>query len=239
MMRIKTNHLLALLTTLALLLPLLGLGCSDNKLLTMGDDPIVVPDPPGDDDVADDDDAVADDDDGAPYDEEPPQWLDDCPPEAIQATDFFAPDGGDEIYVLANGHTEDTGTLVASPAGVYAVYDTFVYESGASQINESGYLRIRNEVNTDGLPLWGNCGDEYIVQDGDNDGSAPAPLIYLGSFELVEGYNELTLHHFCPLFRQGLCEGFHIGETQGDSSCLGNNVNSLHLVAGGICLIPR
>ena len=54
-----------------------------------------------------------------------------------------------------------------------------------------------------------------------------------------QGDNALTLYHFCPLFRQGLCEGFHIGETQGDSSCLGDNVNSLHLVAGGICLVPR
>ena len=40
----------------------------------------------------------------------------------------------------------------------------------------------------------------------------PTLLIYLGSFELVEGYNELTLHHFCPLFRQGLCEGLHLGD---------------------------
>ena len=69
-----------------------------------------------------------------------------------------------EVDDAAADVPEDTGTLVASPAGVYAVYDTFVYESGASQVNESGYLRIRNEVNTDGLPLWGNCGDEYIVQ---------------------------------------------------------------------------
>jgi len=221
-------------------LGLVALGCSDNELLARGDDQ-VVPAPPGDPDPdpVDDDDVVADDDDGSPYDEEPPQWLDDCPPEALVATDFFGPEGTDEIYVLANGQTESIGTLVASPGGVYAVYDTYVYESGASQINESGYVRIRNDANTDGLPLWGNCGDEYIIQDGDNEGGAPAPLIYLGSFELVEGYNELTLHHFCPLFRQGLCEGFHIGETQGDSSCLGDNVNSLHLTADGICLVPR
>lgn len=237
MTRVTMSFLAALVAALGLV----ALGCSDNELRARGDEIPVLPAPPivDDDPVADDDDAVADDDDGSPYDEEPPRWLDDCPPEALVAADFFGPDGADEIAVLATGQTESTGTLVASPGGVYAVYDTYVYESGASQINESGYLRIRNSVNTDGLPLWGNCDDEYIFQDGDNDGGAPAPLVYLGSFELVEGYNELTLHHFCPLFRQGLCEGFHIGDTQGDSSCLGNNVNSLHLTADGICLVPR
>jgi hypothetical protein len=215
----------------------LGAACSDNSLLLRGDGDSVVRDQPSVDD--DDTTTGADDDDGTPYDEEPPRWLDDCPPEAIEATDFFGPDGSDEIYVLANGQTESTATLVVPYSGTYAVYDTYVYESGASQINESGYLRIRNDQNVDGLPLWGNCQAEYIIQDGDNDGAAPAPLIYLGSFNLTEGDNALTLYHYCPLFREGLCEGYHIGESVGDNSCLGNGVNSLHLTADGICLVPR
>ncbi len=238
MLRLAIEKMMTRLLPVLLCLLALGVACSsDNSLLKRGNGDYLVDDPSDDDD--DDTSVVSDDDDGTPYDEEPPRWLDDCPPEAVQATGFFGPDGEDEIYVLANGQTESTGTLVVAAAGTYAVYDTDVYESGASQINESGYLRIRNEQNQDGLPIWGNCESEYIVQDGDNDGGAPAPLIYLGSFQLTEGENALTLHHFCPLFRQGLCEGYHIGESAGDNSCLGNGVNSLHLTAGGICLVPR
>jgi hypothetical protein len=236
------------------------LGCNDNTLTTFPENnppPLGDGDGDGDGD-ADDDDGSNDDDDGGPYDDGQPddddvpnaddddddddlpdEWLDDCPPGAVPITDFIADDGGDEIYTLSWGPTEMGATLVAPVAGMYAVYDTYVYESGASQTNESGFLRIRNSVNPDGVPGTPNCGNDFIFQDSDNSGAPPAPLIYLGTFELVQGDNELTMYHYCALFRQGFCEDFHIGGANDSSGCESGNVNSLHLLGEGICLVPR
>ncbi len=194
---------------------------------------------PDDDDdtppASDDDDDDGDDDDG----EDPDEFLEDCPAGGVPITDFIADDGGDEIYTLSWGPTEMSATLVAPVGGLYAVYDSYVYESGGSQTNESGFLRIRNSLNPDGVPSTPNCGLDYIFQDSDNSGAPPAPLIYLGSFELVAGDNELTMYHYCELFRQGYCEDFHIGSSDANSSCNSGGVNSLHLVGEGICLVPR
>jgi hypothetical protein len=231
------------------LVAVLTWGCNENSLHSLGDDALPPPlEDGGDEEPApetDDD----DDSDGAPYEdeeddddvglEEPPAWREDCPPEALSPTDFYGPDGEAEIAVLSTSPTEATGTLVVPVAGLYAVYDTAVYESGASQTNETGYIRIRNPGNPQGLPAITNCGDEFIVQDSDNSGIPPAPLAYLGTFELVEGDNALTLHHFCPLYLQGQCEQFHIGDPSEPSSCYGQGPNSIHLVGDAICLVPR
>jgi len=237
------------LMSLFLLVPL-SWGCNENSLRTLGDDPLPPPlddgEEQGEPQTEGDDD---DDTDGAPYEDEqddddvgldePPPWREDCPPEALSPTEFYGPNGEDEIAVLSTTPTEATGTLVVPVAGFYAVYDTAVYESGASQTNETGYIRIRNFENPEGLPAINNCGDEFIVQDSDNSGIPPAPLGYLGSFELVEGNNEVTLYHFCPLYLQGQCEQFHIGDPGDPSSCYGAGPNSIHLVGDAICLVPR
>ena len=207
---------------------------------------------PDDDDVGtDDDDDDGDDDDSDPNsddddanpgdddDDEPEEWLDECPENAVPITDFYADDGGDGIYTLSWGPTEMDATLETPVAGMYAVYDTYVYESGGSQTNESGFVRIRNSGNPDGAPVSPNCGLDYIVQDSDNSGTPPAPLVYLGTFELAAGANELTLYHYCALFRQGYCSTFHIGDPGATSGCDGSGANSIHLEGEGICLVPR
>ncbi|MEE2829047.1 MAG: hypothetical protein VX498_07660 [Myxococcota bacterium] len=243
---IRHSHLILFALSPVLLLLY---GCSDNGLRPIPGDVPILTGGEGDDDDSPIDPGVDDDDTGGPYDDgvddddvgldEPPPWRDDCPPEATTATDFYGPNGEDEIYVLDSGATEATATLVVPVAGLYAVYDTAVYESGASQTNETGYLRIRNSHNPEGTPAIANCGDEYIVADNDNSGSPPAALIYLGTFDLDEGENNLTLHHFCPLFDQGQCEAFHNGAPDDASGCYGNGPNSIHLVGDAICLVPR
>ena len=185
---------------------------------------------PDDDDAADDDDAS---------ESPPPERIGECPPEAIPLTDFYGPDGQDEIYVLAWGNTQATATLVTPVAGMYDVYDTEVAESGASQTNESGYIRIANDHNPSGEPLWGNCANDWIVPDVDNDGPPALPWVYLGTFDLNDGDNQVVLSHYCPIFRAGECSVFHIGDPDASSGCNDSGPNSIHLNAEGICLIPR
>jgi hypothetical protein len=240
---------------------LLG-GCNDTTLTTFpGNNPPTLDD--DDDGAWDDDDAGDDDDDGAPYDDgqpddddagdddddasieddddddDPEPWLDDCPEGSYSVTDFEGDGGGDEIYVLSWDNTEADATLWSPVSGLFAVYDSYVYESGASQTNESGFIRIRNSDNPEGAPTTPNCGLDFIVQDSDNDGDPPAPLTYLGTFDLVAGANDLTLYHFCPLFRQGYCSAFHVGDPGADSGCDSGGANSIHLVGEGICLVPQ
>lgn len=227
-----------------------SVGCNENSLRTLDEEEL----PPLDLAAADDDDdttpeSASDDDDDSipdpdPSDDDdasisdPPDWRTECPPEAFDGVDFYGPDGESEIYVLDSSPTEATATLVVPVSGLYAVYDTAVSESGSSQTNETGFLRIRNSANPDGVPRNPNCGSDFIVQDSDNSGVPPAPLSYLGMFELVEGDNAVTLYHFCPMFNQGECEDFHIGDPEGASGCLGSGPNSIHLNGDGICLVP-
>ncbi len=236
------------------------LGCNDNALRQLGD-PLQDPygDPANDDDDSwdgqDDDDSGGPYDDGQPddddsdgpgpsddddaADEPPPQRIGECPPEAIPLTDFYGPDGQDEIYVLAWNNTQATATLVTPVAGLYDVYDTEVSESGASQTNESGYIRIANDHNPSGVPEWGNCVNDWIVPDVDNDGPPALPWVYLGTFDLNDGDNQVILSHYCPIFRAGECGTFHVGDPDAASGCNDSGPNSIHLNAEGICLIPR
>jgi len=220
---------------LFLALFVVSVGCNENSLRTLDDEqppPLDVGDDDDDDtpepETGDDDDSIAD----------PPDWRSECPPEAFEGVAFYGPDGETEIYVLDSDPSEATATLVVPVSGLYAVYDTAVSESGASQTNETGFLRIRNSANPTGVPENPNCGEDFLVQDSDNSGIPPAPLSYLGMFELVEGDNEVTLYHFCPLFNQGECEDFHIGDPDAESGCFGSGLNSIHLTGDGLCLVP-
>ena len=211
-----------------------GAGLDDDDAGADDDDD----DPSGDNTNEGDDDDVGDDDDaGDDDDTPPPDSLDACPEEGIFVTDFYGPSGEDEIYVLAWNNTEATGTLVAPMAGMYDIYDISVAESGASQINETGFLRVRNSHSSEGEPLFSNCGLDWLVMDTDNDGPPPN-LVYLGTFDLDEGDNELTLYHFCPLWRQGYCSDFHIGDPD-DGGCNDDGPNSIHFNGEGLCLVPR
>ena len=242
---------------LLLSLVLAGVGCSDNVLSALNSPPQRGDENPPAVDDDDDDDAVGDDDDGTNKNEQhaddddavgddddddgmPPKTLDECPDGAVFVTDFYGPGGEDEIYVLGNGSSpsEATATLVSPLSGLFDLYDISVAESGSSQTNESGFVRIRNALNPVGAPAFANCGWEWLQIDPDNEFDPPE-LFYMGTFDLVEGDNEITLYNYCGLFRQGLCTEFHIGDPAANGGCNTNNANSIHLAGAGICLVPR
>ncbi len=250
------SRLTTLLSGAALALLVLLIGCNENALSalnsppqrgdegvdddddTVGDDDD--DDPTGDnenegddDDAGDDDDVVGDDDDD---DTPPPEKLDACPEDALTVADFYGDNGGDEIYVLAYSPTEAYGTLVSPIAGLFDIYDTSVAESGDSQMNETGFIRIRNSHSSEGEPLFSNCGLDWLVMDTDNEGPPPN-LVYMGTFDLDEGDNDLTLYHFCPLFQQGYCSDFHIGDPN-NNGC-NDGAHSIHFTGEGLCLVPR
>lgn len=211
------------------LIVVLGTACNDHNLLATADG---TPLRPGDDDSQpgdpDDDDAS-----GGPYDD-PDPWIDECPPEALRP-DFTGGDGA-QAYVKSWERTRDGATLHVPTAGVYAVYNTELAESGESQRNETAYFRFPGS-GLDGASEVTNCGDEYVVQDADNEGASPGHVL-VGVFALHEGPNELEMHHFCPLFRAGACPSFHVGDPEAPGGCRDGNPNSVHFEGSGICLVP-
>ena len=55
-----------------------------------------------------------------------------------------------------------------------------------------------------------------------------------------QGDNALTLYHFCPLFLDGQCQAFHIGDPTEQSGCgAEGGPNSLHMSGDAICLVAR
>jgi hypothetical protein len=226
-----------------------GIACTDSDLSAVqygnplnpgagaGDDDDRVPDDDDDDDSGGPYDDPNSDDDDAGVDGGPDKWLDECPPEAIRVTDFQGGNGS-ESYVKSWDRTVDEGSFSVEMSAYYAVYNTYVYESGGSQPNETAYFRIRNDASADGAPEFRNCGDEWIVQDHDNEGDPPGDYIFVGVFLLQEGLNTIAMHHYCPLFREGLCTEFHMGDAGGAGGCESSNPNSAHFKAAGICLLP-
>lgn len=123
----------------------------------------------------------------------------------------------------------------ASAAGWYHLYDAYVAESGASQLNESAYIHVSNSVNPSGRPATGNCEGEYIVVDNDNSGPRPSQ-VFIGTFYLTAGDNTLTLNHYCPLQRAGRCGAFHNASASW-STCGSGNINSVHLDLRAFCAV--
>ncbi len=244
--------LFALVVAATLVLP--GLGCNDYGV--HGDN-----DPYGDDDddtvSGDDDDAGSDDDDGADDDDDDAYGDDDDagsdddddditePPETLESCDdgasfqFDDSDGDGWLVVLSWSPTEDSGTIWVDTSAYYHLYDSYIAESGASQTNESGYLTVTNSGNPTGLPVIPNCDGFYIVTDSDNGGT-PSGSVYLGTFLLQAGEpNDVTLWHYCPLFRSGACTQLHNGDPYADDGgCESYNANSIHMDMSGICLVP-
>lgn len=163
----------------------------------------------------------------------PPELVRDDPcPEDVNAT--FGPG---EIYVKSWDRQTDTGVLTAAEAGLYHVYDFTVAESGASQFNESAYFRITNASNPGGQPALQNCRDEWVVQDIDNDGAmGRGQRLYIGTFPLEAGDNDLEMHHFCPLVRDGACPDLHLLDDPA-GTCDSDNPNSAHFNGEGLCLV--
>jgi len=223
-----------------------GLGCNDGELLAFQDGNPLNPD--ADDDDDDDREGGDDDDSGGPWDDpgddddagvegDPDPWLDECPPEAMRPSDFEG-GAGDQAYVKSWERTQDEGTFTVDATAYYAVYNTEVYESGGSQPNETAYFRFPGDLAGDGASQVRNCGDEWIVQDSDNSGASPGALIFVGVFLLEEGRNTVHMHHFCPLYRDGACGDFHLGDPGSDGGCMDDNPNSVHFKAEGLCLVP-
>lgn len=162
----------------------------------------------------------------------PPDILDgDCDPAMI------APFSEDEIWVGSRSRTSDHGVLTAPASGWYDLYNTHVVESGGSQHNESAYVRLRNGSNPDGRPASGNCGSDHVVVDLDNDGPPPGNQVFLGTFWLDAGDNDLELRHYCPRFRAGDCPEHHV-PTPSSQSCESDNINSVHFTGFAVCLVP-
>ncbi len=142
-----------------------------------------------------------------------------------------------EIAVLSWDEPR-TGQMEVPQAGTYDVYDIAIAESGDRQWNESAYLRIPSGARPHGLPLFGNCNDEWIVQDPDNLGPLPAgTAMYMGTFRLDQGVVDVELHHLCPMVRNGTCTSMHNTDDPG-STCDTDNPNSVHLTGAALCLRP-
>ena len=144
--------------------------------------------------------------------------------------------GDGEVWVSTTGSMTRRGNLDVSETGLFHIYSAYSAESGATQMNESAYYRIENDTAPDGLPLYGNCGDEWVVRDMDNDEPwAPGDYLYIGTFFLEEGDNDLELNHYCELFSAGECAEFHVDEDE-TSTCPSSNPNSAHF-SGDVCLL--
>ena len=167
------------------------------------------------------------------HEEEPPEYQEkDCLGDELVV---FSPG---EIFVLAWEQSQASATLTTDSEGWYAIYDASLAESGGSQTNESAYIQIITPGNPTGQPRFANCEGWWIAVDEDNDGTPPEEPVYLGTFWLEAGDNTLTLHHFCTLYRAGLCEDFH-NPTPENGSCDSPNWNSAHLLGEGLCLTDQ
>ena len=198
-------------------------------------------DTPWDDDDSDDDDDTGSDDDDFGDDDTatgpPPELLDECPDKVSYS--FVDDDGDGFVAVLSWDPIEDSAVVHVDFTGIFHVYDTYIAESGASQINEIGYLTITNSHNATGMPQFANCETYWLVADTDNHGTPPPGSLYVGTFPLVAGEdNLLTLHHYCPLYRDGHCTSFQNGTPGADGSCDDNGANSIHMALDSICLVP-
>ncbi len=143
-----------------------------------------------------------------------------------------------QMVVLSTKRMKAVAVLHSDRTGWFDLYNTVLAESGKKQHNESAYFRVTNsdtaeQGNLEGHPRYGNCGQDWIIQDRDNE-STPTDPIYVGTFWLVEGENKLKMHHYCTLYRNEECLDFHIeSETSG---CHSKNANSVHFEADAICV---
>ncbi len=171
-------------------------------------------------------------------DTEPPEPPE--PPDEV-ISDCNNPDAtavwnGNEIWVASPDDMTNSGTLQVSDTGWFHVYSAYSAESGTDQWNESAFYRFKNDDNPTGQPFFGNCGEEWVVRDSDNDQAwTGGDYIYLGTFRLVEGNNTLVLEHYCLLFNAGECQEFHITD-EPSSTCGTENANSAHF-SGELCLL--
>ncbi len=189
---------------------------------------------PGDDDTGPGDDDGDDDDGDDDGDDDDDDEVDEDCPNGVTAT--VTDSDGDGWVVITTSDPTDWAIVNVPVDGVYELYDSQLAESGASQMNETGYLTITNSVNPVGFPVNPNCGGLFIVADSDNNGTPTQPT-FLGTFSLMAGEdNHLTLHHYCDIYQAGQCQQFHNGDPNSGSGCNTGNANSIHMDIDGLCI---
>jgi hypothetical protein len=82
----------------------------------------------------------------------------------------------------------------------------------------------------------GTGGDDWLIQDADNGPASPGVLQDGGTFWLTADDNAVTLSHDCPLYRDRPCDAWHEDSVE-SQTCDSSNVNWVHRVAAGICVL--
>jgi hypothetical protein len=157
-----------------------------------------------------------------------------------------------EIWALGDGTRDSScATVTVDVTGYYQVFDKYIAESCTRQLDETGFLTIKNSCNAAGEPVEENVGDHFVVGDVDNtmectsDAECGGGMVcrvgtrasccvsttptFMGTFLLKAGEpNELCLTHWCPLYRAGReADGFV------NDGCGADKINSIHLVLDG------
>jgi len=205
-----------------------GSSSTDDSAHPHDSDPQPDDDEPPDEDVPPEDEDHPGDYNDPPDGDPPSDFHDDCDG-GTQAT------SGSSIYVLSWDPVQMNGALEAPTSAWYHLYSSHIAESGADQRNESAYYRVPTSADPKGYPRWGNCSNEWIVRDADNGSGPPGALIYIGTFWLEKGSNDLEMHHYCPLQRSGQCNAYHV-TSDSNSTCDTSNANSVHFEGSGICV---
>lgn len=132
---------------------------------------------------------------------------------------------------ISRGNFDKTLSYTIENTGPGAWFELFkgnVSESGSNQLNESAYFRVYNAARPMGLPRegLGNCNDEYVVQDYDNDIGKLPDRIYIGTFYLEPGENTLEMRHYCDGLHE-VCPEFEDYEEE-----CGDSPDSVHFFTG-------
>jgi hypothetical protein len=186
---------------------------------------------------------------------EPPAPCDPGPDPVFQFIDDQDGEDDGQIYALGSGSPAvSCGTLTVDKTGYYQIFDTELSESCSDQLDETGYLRITNSCNPNGVAVEANAGDRFVVLDSDNtppcttdadcgagkvcrEGNnhgnccVPDKPTFMGTFLLVAGENNtICLYHWCPVWlAEKQKSGTDLGFVTAD--CTGS-VNSVHFKVG-------
>jgi len=183
-----------------------------------------------------------------------------CDPTAAPPFTFVDDmDGSDDGQIFALGNrdpTQSCGTLTVDVTGYYSIFDTELSESCDDQLDETGYLTIRNTCNGDGWAVERNAEDRFLVYDSDNSPDCtsdaecgagktcrdadshgrccvPVEPVFMGTYLLVEGEpNTICINHWCPEWNAEIAAGRDFGFVV--DSCDG--VNSIHFKIGATAI---
>ena len=176
-----------------------------------------------------------------------------CAPSTTTAFTFIDDQDGTndgQLYALGDSDPKfQCGTLTVTKTAYYKIFDTELSESCSDQLDETGYLRISNSCNPNGVAVEANAGDRFVVIDSDNSPACtkdaecksdevcrqgnnhgrccvPKKPTFMGTFLLVAGEkNKICLYHWCPVWAAEKSKsGTDLGFVT--SGCKG--VNSVH-----------